>query len=80
MAKKKAPVKGVEKQKSNPPRARFTSIANIYHRDVLAGLEKRYLLALRMKNYEEAARIYKELGIARKEHRHLIHRKEFVTV
>ena len=80
MAKKKAPVKGVEKQKNNPPKAKLASTANIYHRDVLAGLEKKYRLALRMKNYEKAARIYNELGAAHKEHRHLIHRKEYVIV
>lgn len=80
MAKKKAAVKGAETQKNNPPKAKLINTANIYHRDVLAGLEKKYRLALRMKNYDDAAQIYKELGNAHKEHRKLIERKEYVSI
>lgn len=80
MAKKKAPVKGVEKQKNNPPKAKLISTANVYHRDVLAAIEKKYRLAMRTKNYEDASRLYKELDEAHKEHNKLIHRKEYTAI
>lgn len=79
MAKKKVAAKGPEKQKNNPPKQKFIFKANIYHRDIIAGLERKYRLAMRMKNYEEASRLYKELKTAQQEHRNLIHRKEHVN-
>ena len=80
MAKKKVTIQGAEKQKNNPSKEKFVCTANVYHKDVIAGLQRKYRLAMRMKNYDEASLLYKKLEAAHKEHRNLIYRRDHVKV
>ncbi|KPC77721.1 hypothetical protein ADL26_00325 [Thermoactinomyces vulgaris] len=69
-----------EKKPNNPPKPRYTNQANLFHRDVIAPLERRYRQCLQAREYESARALLRELETARREHRILIHRNERVKI
>lgn len=64
----------------SPPKPRYTSSANLYHKEVVAPLEKKWRHALKKKNYDEASAIFQELLEKRKYHRVLVKRSEKVLI
>ncbi|WP_124727225.1 hypothetical protein [Staphylospora marina] len=69
-----------EKAPGGKKRTRYTLKANLFHRDVITPLERRWRQALQNKNYPEAGRLYEKIVEARKKHRLLLHRKEKVPL
>ncbi|MFC7441005.1 hypothetical protein [Laceyella putida] len=78
MTKNKAYKK--EKKTNNPPKPRYTNQANLFYRDVIAPLEKRYRQSLQARDYEGARRLLREIEAVRREHRLLLYRNERVEV
>ncbi|TCS92405.1 hypothetical protein [Hazenella coriacea] len=68
------------KQVNNPRKPKFTLKAHLYHRDVVAPLERKYRHAMKSKNYELARKIFEQIRDRKEEHRLLIHRKEKVRM
>jgi hypothetical protein len=79
LGKNKGTAKG-QKQENRPPKEKKLSKANLFYKDTVSSLEKKYQLAMRMKNYDEARTAHQELQKAYAEYRNLLHRSEFVKV
>lgn len=69
-----------EKAANRPRKPRYTLEANLFYRDMIAPLQRKYHTAMRMKNYEEAGRLFKEIAQGKEQHRLLLHRKEKVRI
>jgi len=74
--------KGSQKQKahSNRPKPRYTLSANLYHKEVIAPLERKFRHALKKKNYEEAGLLFRQILKERTKHRHMIYQREKVEI
>jgi hypothetical protein len=69
-----------EKENQRRTKGRFTNKANIYYKDVVAPLERAYKRALIGAQYREAGEIFLKIREAKKSHRHLLMRKEFMRI
>lgn len=78
MAKKK--LHNQVKKPNHPPQPRYTNQANLFYRDVIAPLQKRYRQALQARDYEGARQLLQEIERARREHRLLLYRNVRVRV
>lgn len=65
---------------SSPPKPRYTSSANLYHKEVIAPLERKLRHAFKKKNYDEASSLFQTLLLKRQHHRTLIKRNDKVII
>jgi hypothetical protein len=69
-----------EKGAHLPQKPRYTCMSNLFYKNEIAPLEKKYRHALKSKNYEEAGKLLTEIAKAKEEHRQWLHRKEKVRI
>lgn len=80
MGKKKGKTKRHEKQTKHPPKPRTTTVADQYHRQEVAPLERAYRQAFQAKSYGTASELFLRLREARRRHRVLIFRRERIPM
>lgn len=68
------------KQVNQPRKPKLTSKANLYYRDQIAPLEKKYRQAMQSKNYKHARELFNQIRNLKKEYLLLLHRKERVKI
>jgi hypothetical protein len=69
-----------EKENQRASKARYTNRANVFYKEKVAPLERAYKRALLGKQYQEAGGIFMKIREAKKQHRTIWMRKEFVKI
>lgn len=69
-----------EKEKQRGAKARYTNYANIFYKEEVAPLERAYKRALLGEQYRQAGEIFMKIREAKKKHRTILMRKEFVRI
>ncbi|MCH5584214.1 hypothetical protein MK805_04435 [Shimazuella sp. AN120528] len=69
-----------DKENQRKAKARYTNRANIFYKEEVAPLEKAYRRALLGEQYREAGEFFKKIREAKKRHRTILMRKEFVRI
>jgi hypothetical protein len=69
-----------EKENQRGTKAKYTNSANLYYKEVISPLERAFKRALLAEQFTEAGEIFIKMREAKKYHRHLVMRKEFVRI
>jgi hypothetical protein len=67
-----------ERQRGTQPK--FTNRANVYYKEVIAPLERACKRAIVSEQYKEVETLFLQIRKAKKDHRQLLMRKEFVRI